>query len=211
MPFPELSTPSCSFQPQDQGAAPVTQSTYDGTNLGEASLDPGHLSYFGGFPWFHGPTYQASNNVGFPGNAFPQQPWNNQLETGFHYSSNAQMTAAALNLHWNVSGYLADPLGSGLNTHMPAVAQVPTNLEHTLTLPAFHIPHQVTPQEPSEDRISCPKGCTATFGRPGEFRRHMRKHEKPRYKCCVLDCEKTFARADKLRDHLRQGHKLKLG
>lgn len=53
----------------------------------------------------------------------------------------------------------------------------------------------------------CPHGCPKPFRRPGDYRRHMRKHEKPRFKCPDIDCDKTFYRADKLRDHLRQGHK----
>jgi hypothetical protein len=53
----------------------------------------------------------------------------------------------------------------------------------------------------------CPHGCRGTFRRDGDYRRHMRKHVKPRYRCPVMDCDMTFYRADKMRDHLRQGHK----
>jgi hypothetical protein len=56
------------------------------------------------------------------------------------------------------------------------------------------------------DRITCPEGCHATFGRIGELRRHMIKHQPPRYKCPILDCDQTFHRVDKLRDHTRNGH-----
>ncbi|KAH8725583.1 hypothetical protein GQ44DRAFT_706803 [Phaeosphaeriaceae sp. PMI808] len=27
-----------------------------------------------------------------------------------------------------------------------------------------------------EERLKCPRGCTGTFGRSGEYRRHMQKH-----------------------------------
>ena len=59
----------------------------------------------------------------------------------------------------------------------------------------------------SDEVLRCRQGCRGTFRRPGDFRRHMRKHGQPRYKCLMFDCDKTFYRADKLRDHLRQGHK----
>lgn len=59
----------------------------------------------------------------------------------------------------------------------------------------------------SDEVLRCPRGCRGTFRRPGDFRRHMRKHEQPRYKCPMFDCDKTFYRADKMRDHLRQGHR----
>ena len=58
-----------------------------------------------------------------------------------------------------------------------------------------------------DDSIRCPKGCRATFGRGEELRRHMKKHQAPRYRCCFIDCDMTFYRADKLRDHLKKGHK----
>ncbi|KAF1940040.1 hypothetical protein EJ02DRAFT_456391 [Clathrospora elynae] len=58
-----------------------------------------------------------------------------------------------------------------------------------------------------ERRMYCPKGCPQTFRRAGDYRRHMKKHTTPCYKCAVFDCDMTFYRADKLRDHLKQGHK----
>ena len=94
--------------------------------------------------------------------------------------------------------------------------------------PAFVMPEQAVPpfqpvaaansdlprmpqvQANTGDRLRCPLGCAATFGRPGDYRRHMRKHERPRYRCAVIDCDMQFARFDKLRDHLRQGHRLSL-
>jgi len=56
------------------------------------------------------------------------------------------------------------------------------------------------------DRLRCPHGCPATFGRGGEYRRHMMIHEPARYRCPLVDCPKTFSRADKLRDHAKKGH-----
>ncbi|KAF1361361.1 hypothetical protein EJ07DRAFT_154155 [Lizonia empirigonia] len=53
----------------------------------------------------------------------------------------------------------------------------------------------------------CPHGCPKPLHRAGDYRRHMRKHQKPRFKCPDIDCDKTFYRADKMRDHIRQGHK----
>lgn len=54
----------------------------------------------------------------------------------------------------------------------------------------------------------CCHGRKGTFGRPGEYRRHMKKHNGPRYLCNEAGCNKGFYRRDKLRDHLRQKHKL---
>jgi len=56
------------------------------------------------------------------------------------------------------------------------------------------------------DPMRCPHGCPATFDRTGEYRRHMIIHERPRYRCPLVDCTKTFSRADKLRDHAKKGH-----
>jgi hypothetical protein len=55
--------------------------------------------------------------------------------------------------------------------------------------------------------IRCPQGCIETFGRGEELRRHMKKHETPRYKCPIYNCPMTFYRKDKLRDHAQKGHK----
>ena len=52
----------------------------------------------------------------------------------------------------------------------------------------------------------CPYGCTNTFGRPGEYRRHMKKHDGPFFPCTRPHCGKMFYRQDKLRDHLDKGH-----
>jgi hypothetical protein len=63
----------------------------------------------------------------------------------------------------------------------------------------------------AETRISCTvDGCTKTFRRPGDYRRHVRKHQDPILKCIVDDCDMKFYRLDKLRDHIRQGHKMVL-
>ncbi|RYO31670.1 hypothetical protein AA0111_g5020 [Alternaria arborescens] len=63
----------------------------------------------------------------------------------------------------------------------------------------------------AETRISCTvDGCTKPFRRPGDYRRHMRKHQDPILKCIVDDCDMKFYRLDKLRDHIRQGHKMVL-
>jgi hypothetical protein len=67
-----------------------------------------------------------------------------------------------------------------------------------------------TPAAARQERLTCPHGCSKTFGRPGDFRRHMLKHGPPKFKCIVLDCKRTFYRADKLRQHIKQGHKLDL-
>jgi hypothetical protein len=63
----------------------------------------------------------------------------------------------------------------------------------------------------NDTRISCTAdGCTKTFRRAVDCRRHMRKHQDSKLKCIVDDCDKKFYRLDKLRDHARQGHGMNL-
>ena len=62
-----------------------------------------------------------------------------------------------------------------------------------------------------DTRIRCTApGCSKTFRRVGDCRRHMRKHQAPNLRCVVENCNMKFDRMDKLRDHVRQGHKMNL-
>ena len=62
-----------------------------------------------------------------------------------------------------------------------------------------------------DTRIRCTApGCSKTFRRVGDCRRHMRKHQAPKLICIVEGCDMKFTRLDKVRDHLRQGHKIVL-
>jgi uncharacterized C2H2 Zn-finger protein len=67
-------------------------------------------------------------------------------------------------------------------------------------------PALVAPVAAPANRIRCPQGCRATFGRGGDYRRHMKSHQRPRYRCPMVGCRMTFSRADKLRDHAKKGH-----
>jgi hypothetical protein len=67
-----------------------------------------------------------------------------------------------------------------------------------------------TPAAARQERLTCLEGCSETFNRPGDFRRHMLKHAPPKFKCVDIDCKKTFYRMDKLRQHAKQGHKINL-
>ncbi|KAF2800938.1 hypothetical protein K505DRAFT_331204 [Melanomma pulvis-pyrius CBS 109.77] len=62
---------------------------------------------------------------------------------------------------------------------------------------------------PDQGHLRCPKGCRQTFRRAGDYRRHMKKHEAPEFKCVDFDCDKAFYRLDKLRDHVKV-HGIKL-
>jgi len=91
-----------------------------------------------------------------------------------------------------------------LDLSIPAGAQlIPATYSAMVSAPPAPIP---APAPAAADRIHCPHGCPATFGRGGEYRRHMMIHERPRYRCPMVDCPKTFSRADKLRDHAKRGH-----
>jgi hypothetical protein len=59
-------------------------------------------------------------------------------------------------------------------------------------------------------RLTCPHGCSRTFSRAFEFRRHMTTHDKPAFRCVEAGCSRVFCRRDKLRNHLRQRHRLDL-
>ncbi|KAH7084464.1 hypothetical protein FB567DRAFT_604353 [Paraphoma chrysanthemicola] len=69
-------------------------------------------------------------------------------------------------------------------------------------------PITAAPQLVSHTGLTCPHCGLNTFGRPGEYRRHMKKHAPGAFPCTQPGCSKTFYRKDKLRDHLRQGHKI---
>jgi hypothetical protein len=61
-----------------------------------------------------------------------------------------------------------------------------------------------------QERFACTAGCNKTFGRTGDWRRHMGKHALPKFQCIIIGCDKRFYRKDKLKAHVRQGHKMNL-
>jgi len=86
---------------------------------------------------------------------------------------------------------------------IPAGAQLyPASYPAMVSAPPAPVPG---PTPTTAGRIYCPQ-CPATFGRGGEYRRHLRIHQAPRYRCPMIDCPKEFSRADKLRDHAKRGH-----
>ncbi|KAI4651081.1 uncharacterized protein J4E79_009277 [Alternaria viburni] len=85
----------------------------------------------------------------------------------------------------------------------PGAQPIPASFPAMVSAPPAPAP---APAPAAANRIHCPHGCPATFGRGGEYRRHMMNHERPRYRCPMVDCPKTFSRADKLRDHAKKGH-----
>lgn len=75
------------------------------------------------------------------------------------------------------------------------------------SLPATHIAPNAANTHSSGDRISCTHvGCSATFGRAGDFRRHIKKHADPELSCSVKTCNYKSYRLDKLREHQRKRH-----
>ena len=91
----------------------------------------------------------------------------------------------------------------------PSIAPAATNvLAPPNTSSGAHIgaQHRIV-----DTRIRCTApGCSKTFRRVGDCRRHMRKHQAPKLNCIVEGCDMKFTRLDKVRDHLRQGHKIVL-
>jgi hypothetical protein len=93
----------------------------------------------------------------------------------------------------------------------PALAAAPITIPAPSNMPTGA--HANAAQATINTRIPCAANdCTKTFRRPGDMRRHMRKHDpaNSKFKCIVDDCDMRFYRLDKLRDHARQGHNITL-
>jgi hypothetical protein len=121
-----------------------------------------------------------------------------------------------LNFDLGMTGFGMDPLFP--DPFFPALNEPwnDTQLQHVVAAPpaAIAAPPSAAPIQVAAPArtgpLTCPRGCHGTFGRPGDFRRHMKKHEAPRFRCIFHDCAKTFYRFDKLRAHVQKGHKSNL-
>lgn len=81
----------------------------------------------------------------------------------------------------------------------PNVVAIPRNLPNT----------NATRTNPDGCRIQCDfSGCTASFVRAHDFRRHRAKHSGQNRPCPVSGCPRNYYRRDKLSSHLLYGHKL---
>jgi hypothetical protein len=101
-----------------------------------------------------------------------------------------------------LDGFLAGP--SDFATPASAAPQPSSALYNPPS--AVAIPAQARPQRPQNKQagnelLTCPKGCEKTFRRAGDFRRHMKKHSPPMYRCPFNGCDRTFYRKDKAFDH----------
>jgi uncharacterized C2H2 Zn-finger protein len=90
------------------------------------------------------------------------------------------------------------------NAVAPAVPQPSPAL--TAPPPAVPIPAQTGSQrhqkkQVRDERLKCPEGCEKTFRRAGDYRRHLKMHATPMYRCPVNGCDKKFHRKDKAFDH----------
>ena len=89
-------------------------------------------------------------------------------------------------------------------TPAPEVAvQAPKNNANNLQAAATNI---ATVQETTDGRFRCSEGCPTWYGREGDCRCHLKKHNGPFFPCSQRGCDMEFYRHDKLRDHLKQGH-----
>jgi hypothetical protein len=149
---------------------------------------------YGAQPWSLDPAQQV-DHVTFTPSEFQL----NALEQGFDEPA---LLAEAMNLpltggtNHNLQLQVPTPLlGAGLPTSQQALEQ-PSAADTTLF-------------NSGKQRLACnEKGCTKTFGRAADYRRHKKTaHSAPKFQCIFFGCKKTFARADKLGDHLRKGHK----
>lgn len=72
-------------------------------------------------------------------------------------------------------------------------------------------PNPTNSQRKGKQTVRCNQpDCSATFGRPAEFRRHLRtKHREPEtenYRCLFESCKYDYPRADKVRSHMEKVH-----
>lgn len=137
----------------------------------------------------------ANSNIG--GSLVPTQPFvGTRACEGSHLTIQI-CTCNTVVEDYNVSAvpYLQDP-GSFSMTSSDSASSIGA------ITPTQHAPLQPAAQA----SLVCPFGCQGTFGRPGEYRRHMGKHDNPTFFCTQHGCTKSFYRKDKLKDHLRQGH-----
>jgi len=98
----------------------------------------------------------------------------------------------------NVNAVAPQPINIPVALQANIPPQVPVVVVPPVNNQVQHFAGTATPQ--------CPYGCTKTFGRPGEYRRHMKKHNGPFVPCTQPSCGMMFYRRDKLRDHLAKGH-----
>jgi hypothetical protein len=108
-----------------------------------------------------------------------------------------------------IDGYNATPAAVQDPTMMNFAGQDPASALSQDQSTNVAQPVITNPAQPSgQNVLTCPHGCRGTFSRPGEYRRHMRKHGTHQHMCPQPGCGKTFYRMDKVRDHLRQFHKI---
>jgi hypothetical protein len=177
---------------------------------GEHSLQPGPVVRYpsryslclGRYP------NETHGITGLPHENLLPEAWFDQFEDSHDVLGDPQSTLTELNSFWDVPEHSFDPFVPVLPTL--AADKLPAYSGPTSAHAVHGFTPEPTPQANSKETMRCLQGCPGSFRRPGDYRRHMRKHEKPRYKCVVVDCDKTFYRADKLRDHIKKGHKLTL-
>jgi hypothetical protein len=159
---------------------------------------------------------------------------NTYTDFGFGIDDATQYPAALLQeLDWNFMGDAVAPVNISDCEYNLQIQMPLTNLPSFQdTVPIQYAYQSIAPAVPQtnlpgagtglganvnalhgvhETRIRCTaNGCTRTFRRPGDFRRHLKKHQAPTLKCIAVDCDMKFYRMDKLRDHVRQGHQIAL-
>lgn len=153
------------------------------------------------------------NNVDFLESAPFQIDGTNAFETTSFHDVGCEFSGVPLfdesdTFSLNASTFLNDTASL-----LSAPAQLGTTNQLDLFQPIVPAPYgfvNMTSVAP-EARVACDfEGCTKTFRRVGDCRRHKRKHEAPKLRCTVLNCDMRFTRMDKVRDHLCQGHGIKL-
>jgi uncharacterized Zn-finger protein len=103
-----------------------------------------------------------------------------------------------------MEGHAPPSILSWGQSHFASTTEPPSAFAGPSSLPAVI----AAPPNVGQERFTCTAGCNKTFGRAGDWRRHMGKHASHKFRCIMIDCDKTFYRKDKLKAHVKQGHKV---
>ena len=129
-------------------------------------------------------------------------PLNENLESGFNESYMGQAGAADYIVFDKPNAPILDTNEIQPDVVVDAITTSAPVAEDTT------VPAPTAALTDNEDRIQCTwPDCNATFGRPSEMRRHLKKHLPHSFECEVEGCSKTFYRKDKLEHHHANGHK----
>lgn len=159
--------------------------------------------------WPQGRLHHAGNDVARTDLNFPQQSWNDNII--------APVTSRRPLFEQEALGNLEHatlPFDGFNPASIQPVPYVQPLAYPGLTAPLLPLPESIKPAEAvvmqlPDGKFFCSQlGCNAVYLRPGDCRRHLKKHNGPFFHCDQPGCGMDFYRHDKLRAHLKQGHSI---